>query len=780
MSRGLRIVFISVSAALLPVLIAPMPRFRNPLSTVVEAADGTLLGARVADDGQWRFPPPDSVPYKFTKALLAFEDNYFYYHPGVNPVSLLRALKLNIKAGRVISGGSTVTMQVARLAGGNPDRTYPRKLLEILSALKLELLKSKKEILKMYAANAPFGGSTVGIEAASWRYFGTSCYNLSWAGAATLAVLPNSPSLVHPGKNRLQLKKKRDDLLKKLFEKGIIDSLTFSLSVEEPLPEEPSPLPDRSPHLTARLFSENHGQRTKTSIDPVLQEKVQEIINSRQRILQNNRIFNSACIVVRVNTGEVLAYAGNCTLPETKEHSGDVDIIRSPRSSGSILKPLLYAGMQQSGLILPNTLIPDIPTFFTGFAPKNFDMSYSGAVPASEALAQSLNVPAVRMLRNFREENFLDLLRLAGFTTFTKPAGYYGLSMILGGGEITLWELAGVYASLSRVLMRYCSEGRYSYSDYHPPVLVKTETRTNIPDDGIIPLSASSIWLTYKALEKVNRPETETGWQYLGSSGDLAWKTGTSYGYRDAWAVGTTPSYVIAVWAGNATGEGRPGLTGTEAAAPILFEVCSFLKNSETFPAPYNEMTVAKVCRESGYRAGPDCRDTVDEWICTPGLKSEVCPYHKIVHLDKSKKYRTSTDCAGISEIVTEKWFVLPPSMEYYYRFRHPEYRTLPPFAPGCPANEEDPQMEMIYPVPGIKIFIPRDQEGKPTRVVAEIAHRQPSRTIYWHLDEKFTGQTKYLHKIELLAPAGDHILRAVDQDGLTISCRFTVLNSLK
>lgn len=757
-----------------------MPRFRKPFSTVVEAADGTLLGARIAADGQWRFPPPDSVPFKFTKALLAFEDNYFRYHPGVNPVSLIKALKANIKAGRIVRGGSTLTMQVARMAGGNRERTYTRKIVEILSALRLELVKPKKEILKMYAANAPFGGNTVGIEAASWRYFGTSCYSLSWAAAATLAVLPNSPSLVHPGRNRIQLQKRRDELLVKLCKKGIIDSLTLALSLDEPVPGEPAPIPDLAPHLTSRFFSERPGLRSVTTIDPFLQQKVQEIINSRQRILQNNHIYNSACIVVKVSTGEVLAYAGNSTLPETKENGGDVDIIRSPRSSGSILKPILYAGMMHSGLILPNTLIPDIPTYFTGFAPKNSDLTYSGAVPASRALAQSLNIPAVRMLHIYREEKFLELLRLTGFTTFREPADYYGLSMILGGGEVTLWELAGVYASLSRVLNRYCTEGRYSGSDYHPPLLLKKENTADISEAGNIPLSASSIWLTYKALKKVNRPETETGWQYLGSSGDFAWKTGTSYGYRDAWAVGTTPSYVIAVWAGNADGEGRPGLTGTGAAAPILFDVYSFLKNGEAFPAPYNEMSVVKVCRESGYRAGPDCPDTEEEWICTAGLKSEMCPWHKIVHLDKSKKYRVTTECADISGIITEKWFVLPPAMEYYYKFRHPEYRTLPPFAPGCSEDNELPLMELIYPVPGIKIFIPRDQEGKPTRVVAELAHRHPSRTVYWHLDNKFTASTKYMHKIELLAQAGDHVLRAVDQNGFTVSCRFTVLNSLK
>ena len=416
--------------------------------------------------------------------LLTFEDRYFYYHPGINPVSIFRALSGNIKAGKVISGGSTITMQVARISRGNKPRTYSEKIIEMLSALKLELFRSKKTILQMYTANAPFGGNTVGLDAASWRYTGKPSADLTWAEAAALSILPNAPALVFPGRNRETLKSRRDNLLLRLFERKFIDSLTLVLSLEEPVPGEPKALPSKAPHLTDYFYLNRRGEVLRTNINPVLQEKATEIINTHQKKLAENYIFNSACIITEVETGNVLVYVGNNTLEEIKSHGGDVDIIRSLRSTGSILKPILYAGMQYSGDILPNTLIEDIPTRFTGFSPKNFDQSFSGAVPASSALSQSLNVPAVRMLLKYNPEKFLNLLNKTGFTTFNKPADHYGLSLILGGGETSLWELTGAYASLSRVLNRYIKEKKYYKDDYHPPVLLQQKKLDKAEDRG--------------------------------------------------------------------------------------------------------------------------------------------------------------------------------------------------------------------------------------------------------------------------------------------------------
>jgi len=774
----LRILIFAAGIMIIPVLLSPLPGFETPLSTIVEARGGELLGARIADDGQWRFPAPENIPDKFEKALLTFEDRYFYFHPGVNPGAILRAVIRNARAHEIVSGGSTITMQVARLARGNRKRSYPEKITEILSALKLELLRSKRRILKMYAANAPFGGNCIGLESASWRYMGKSPADITWAEAATLAVLPNSPSLVYPGKNQEILKLKRNDLLRRLWERQYIDSLTLLLALDEPVPGEPKPLPSKAPHLTDLFYSRNRGERIRTTIDAAIQERAADLVRIHQKRLAGNFIFNSAALIVSVESGEVIAYVGNGELNDSPDHGGDVDIIRAARSTGSILKPLLYAGMQQSGEILPNTLIADIPTRFPGFTPTNFDQSFSGAVPAAGALSQSLNIPAVKMLQTFGQERFLELLKKTGFSTFTRSADHYGLSIILGGGETSLWELTGVYASLSRVLGRYTKEGRYLKSDYHPPLLIPGKSSSGDPEaDREPPLSASSVWLTFEALKKVNRPETEAGWQYFESAGNLAWKTGTSYGFRDAWAVGTTPGYVIGVWAGNADGGGRPGLTGTSAAAPLLFNLAGIMGSGPWFSKPSEELTTVEVCAESGYRAGPDCPETREELICVNGLRSAMCPWHRVIHLDRSGTHQVTADCFPASGIVNKPWFVLPPAMEYFYREKHPEYKPMPPFAAGCANDKSIPAMEFIYPVTNIKIFIPRDHTGELTRVIAEVVHRDPSKKIFWHLDEKYSGSTKFIHRIEILACMGDHVLTVVDEDGNSMKCRFQIVN---
>lgn len=730
-----------------------MPSFDAPLSTVAEAADGSLLGARVAADGQWRFPPPDSLPDKYVTCLVNYEDRWFRWHPGVNPVAVFRALIGNIRAGEIVSGGSTITMQVARMARGNPDRTYTGKIIEMLSAVKLELFRSKKAILKLYAANAPFGGNTVGIEAAAWRYTGRGIADMTWAEAATLAVLPNAPSLIYPGRNSEQLKLKRDRLLLTLAERGHIDTLTCELAMGEPLPGAALPMPSLAPHLTDRVWLDEPGTRRRTTVDPFLQRQVSELVDRHVSSLEGNGIHNAAAVVVEVATGNAVAWVGNSTLPDsTGRHGRDVDMITAPRSTGSIMKPFLYAGLLSSGQLLPNALVPDIPTRFQGFRPENADFSYSGAVPAGDALARSLNIPAVRMLQMYEEERFLLLLRNMGFTTFTRPASHYGLSLILGGGEATLWELASAYASMARVL---------------------TEKRQS-------QFSPASIWLTYEALRRVNRPETETGWQYFGGAPEVAWKTGTSFGYRDAWAIGTTPDYVVAVWAGNADGEGRPGLSGITSAAPLLFDVIRLLPPAGSwFTRPEEGMTLVEVCSASGYRAGPDCTERRTEWIPEAGLRSEACPYHTVVNLDPSGKFRVNSTCATPDEMVAQSWFVLPPAMEYYYRMRNPSYKTLPPFRKGCSDDLQVPSMEFIYPPRDARIFIPRSLQGRPMSMLPEIAHRRRDATVYWHLDNSYLGMTKFIHQTEIRVGEGEHVITAVDDEGMTITRKFFCIGTL-
>ncbi|HEX5171772.1 MAG TPA: penicillin-binding protein 1C [Cyclobacteriaceae bacterium] len=761
----------------------PGQLFIDPYSTVLEDKNGALLSAAIASDGQWRFPESEVAPEKFTAALTSFEDQRFFYHPGVDLISLGRAIGQNIHAGRVVSGGSTITMQVIRLSRKGKPRTVWEKVVEIVLATRLEFRCSKREILNLYSSHAPFGGNVVGLEAACWRYFGRDPNELSWGEACMLAVLPNAPALIHPGKNREQLKKKRDRLLDKLSARGFLDSLDCSLAKQEPIPDEPMSLPRHARHLMLRAAKDGYAQtRLRTTVDLNLQTRVEQILQDHYERLRSNQVHNAAALVLDVETGEVLAYAGNIEIQENNYHGDDVDIIVSPRSTGSILKPFLYAAMLDEGKILPATLIPDVPTIVAGFAPQNFSHEYDGAVHASEALIRSLNVPAVQLLQNYRYEKFHSLLRNLGMTTLNEPPDHYGLSLILGGAECTLWDISGMYASMARTLNHYFEhpgKNRYTRQDYFSPTYI-----TKRPADEKILgenswLSAASIFQTFTMLKEVYRPGEESGWRYFSSSKKIAWKTGTSFGHRDAWAVGVTPEYVVGVWAGNADGEGRPGLTGTEAAAPLLFDIFSLLPGGRWFERPTLEMEKILVCHKSGMRVGEYCEEADTAWVVRAGLQTLPCPYHKRVHLSQDLKFRVHANCASVASMRDVNWFVLPPVQEYYYRPKNISYKVLPPVRQDCQVQGNITNMDLIYPRPDSKIFIPKELDGSAGSSIFELAHRDPNSTVYWHVDGVFIGATFQKHQMAIQSGKGNHVLTLVDDTGEILERAFHVLSGM-
>lgn len=762
-------------------LSLPQALFQKPYSTTLYASNGHLLSAAIAPDGQWRFPLTDSVPEKFVKALVAFEDKRFYYHPGIDFLSLGRAAQQNIKAGRVVSGGSTISMQVIRLARERKSRTIFEKAIETVLATRLELRFSKDEILALYAAHAPFGGNVVGLRAACWRYFGRGPASLSWAEAAMLAVLPNAPSLIHPGKNRERLKRKRDRLLDKLHHLGEIDELTLELAKEERIPDQPLPLPKHARHLLTRAKTEGLSQvQIISTIDHHLQINIEEILSRHHGRLLSNQIHNAAALVLDVRTGNVLAYVGN--VESGSENGGDVDMITARRSTGSILKPFLYAALQDEGTLLPKTLVEDAPIIMEGFSPKNFSRKYDGAVPADQALIRSLNVPAVNELQEYNHQRFYQLLKDVGMTTLSRPADHYGLSLILGGAEGTLYDISGMYASMARTLNNYflsAGENRYSRKDIHSPKYISENDSSFMHSEQKSLLNASSIFLTFQALEEVYRPGEETGWRYFSSSKRIAWKTGTSFGFRDGWAVGVTPEYVVGVWVGNADNEGRPGLTGTDAASPLMFDIFSQLPATTWFDKPLGELTEVAVCKSSGHRVGANCPVSDTVWIDREGLNSPPCPYHKLVHLTADQKFRLHGECATIESMVHMSWFVLPPVQEFYYKEHNLSYRGLPPYRSDCADASTVASMDLLYPRENSRIFIPRELDGTPGNSVFQLAHRNPNTKVYWHLDGAYIGTTKSNHHFPVRADEGKHVLTIVDDHGNSIERRFEVLSKI-
>lgn len=738
------------------------------------------MAAKIASDGQWRFPISKKVPQKFIDCIVQFEDRGYYSHWGVSPSAIVRAIKQNISSKRKVSGGSTLTMQVIRLSRKGKKRTFYEKVIEMILATRLEFSYSKKEILSLYASNAPFGTNVVGLDAASWRYFGRDASKLSWGEAATLAVLPNAPSLIYPGKNQERLLKKRNRLLDQLVKANIIDSETCELSKNEPLPGKPHAIPQTAPHLLQRASKENHdGERISSTIDGHLQERLNVIVENHHKILKGNEIHNACAIIMDVNTGNILAYAGNTNNTGKPEYESDVDVIDAPRSTGSILKPFLFTSMLSDGELLSTTLIPDIPTQIAGYCPQNYNQTFDGAVPAKRALARSLNIPAVRMLQNYGIEKFNYNLKRSGMTTLSYSPDHYGLSVILGGAEGKLWDIAGMYASMARTLNHYTLyNGKYDKNDFHPPYYIpQKEKKAQLENSSFF--DAASIYLTFEAMVEVSRPDEDAGWKQYTSAAKVAWKTGTSFGYRDGWAIGITPKYVVGVWVGNADGEGRPGLVGVQTAAPILFDIFSILKPGKWFDAPYDEMEEVRICRQSGSRATDICEPADTLWIQKNGLRTEPCKYHRLIHLDATETYRVNSNCEDVNRMKHLSWFVLPPAIEWYYKSKNSTYKELPPLRRDCETTGL-PGMEILYPKQFSKIYVPVEIDGTIGKTIFQVAHRKQNTMIYWHLDGVFIGTTQSVHQMGLAPDEGIHTLTLVDEEGESIIQQFEIVSKKK
>jgi len=746
----------------------------NPLSFTLFDRSGELLGARISQDGQWRFAPTDSIPFRFEQSLLTFEDKDFYSHIGVDFTALGRASYQNIKNRRIVSGASTLTMQLMRLCNPNRERTVTQKVKEILWALKAECHLSKKEIINLYSTHAPFGGNVVGLETASWRYFEKSPFDMSWSESALLAVLPNAPSLIHPGKNRDKLMAKRNRLLLRLLENKTIDSLEYNLAILEPIVEKPEKLPNLAPHFLEFVKRKNSDKRSNSTLDTELQSQANGILANHYSVNKSNGIYNGAIIVVDNHTKEVLAYTGNT---EGRTHENFNDMVQRPRSSGSVLKPILYALAMSDGLILPEQIAEDIPISINGFSPKNYNLKYSGAVPYSKVVSQSLNVPSVVLLKDYGQERFLNDLKDFGITTLNKTAGHYGLPLILGGGEVNLWELTQLYSSLAGVLTDYNNNSaKYDVNALAPLLYDQNDSlRSKQFVHNSTMIDASSIWFMFKAMESLERPNEDGNWEKFHSSKKIHWKTGTSYGHKDAWAIGVTPQYTVGVWMGNSTGEGRPDIIGVKAAGSVMFDVFNSLDISEIFEAPYNDLTEKNICHHSGMLAGQFCTDVSKKFLKTNSNQNNLCKYHQAIFLDGKSGNRIYKSCANHT-IIDTSWFVLSPTVTYYYKRQNPFYASLPELDPNCAQyNEQGKLLEFVYPQEDSDIYLPINLAGEKEKCVFQAKHKNEHSTIYWHLNDSYLGKTEDIHNLEMDLAEGEYVLSIEDGSGYRVSHRVTV-----
>lgn len=758
----------SVQVALTLLLLAflaiplPSPLFPDDYSAVVLDRENKILRAFLNTEEQWCLPPRDDliIPEKLKTAVLLFEDQYFYYHPGINPVAMARAFFQNISRGERISGASTITMQVARLMQPK-QRTYMNKVLEILQAQKIDALYSKEEILRTYLNHAPYGGNIIGYQAAALRYFQKMPEQLTWAESATLAVLPNAPGLISPDVNSDQLEEKRNYLLKKLWKKGIIDDANYELALLEKIPRGSVPFSMQAPHLARYLKNREKAGLIETTLDGNIQENVAELLNRHIRYLSEQGIFNGAALVANTQSGEVVAYVGSQDFFDIA-HDGQVDGVRAARSSGSLLKPFLYALSIDEGIVVPQTLLKDVPTYYGSFSPRNASETFDGITSAQSALTRSLNVPAARLLYTYGVHPFYLYLQSNGMSTLFRSANDYGLPLILGGAETTLWDMVKFYRGLG-------AAGKIT-----PIKILKNPAK--VRTGAQVEVSPMASYMTLNMLRDLKRPGSEYYWEQYNNQWPLAWKTGTSYGQRDAWAVGVSPQWTIAVWVGNFNGEGNANLGGAKSAGPLLFDIFNYLPKAADlawFSLPESDRVSLEICRDTGFRASGDCPEK--EAIDVPRFMKplRLCPYHNRIFLANNRQYQVCSLCWESGEYFITQRLVYPPDVVQYLRGRGEIVYDIPPHHPDCPAQNDQKPLQILYPQENARLWVPRDFGGELQKIVLKTAHRQDDVKIYWYLNEHYLGSTEDRHEMAVSLEKGWHVLEVVDERGFRDKKRF-------
>lgn len=764
MQKKYRIAAIVILSLLLFYLAIPLnlDRFRDH-STMVLDNDDQILRVFLNEQEQWCLPPikDDVIPSKLETAVLTYEDRSFFYHPGINPWAILRAFYLNVKHGKVISGGSTITMQVVRMSVQNP-RTIPYKLLEIFQAVKLEIKFSKKQILKMYLDHAPYGRNIVGIRAASLKYFGREPENLTWSEAATLAVLPNAPGLISPGKQQQKLISKRNRLLETLLQRGIIDDATCNLSKLESVPDVVYLLPMLAPHLSRQAAQEASSSIIRTTLNKQIQFDTENILTQQADYLQSIGINNICALICKTETGEIAAYCGSQDFWDINRN-GQVDGVRAARSPGSTLKPFLYALSMDEGILLPETRLNDVPTYFGAFSPENAGKNYDGLVTAHEALVRSLNVPAVRLLYTYGLIEFYESLKAAGISTLFRRSDEYGLTLIIGGAEANLFDLVELYRGLG-------DGGQFSNLYWNKTDEFNNKTQI---------ISPGACYLTLDIMQDLIRPGAEYYWHQYENQWPLAWKTGTSFGNRDAWAIGINPEWTIGVWVGNFTGEGNPALSGAATAGPILFDIFNSLPKDITknWFAPPLQQTRVSICKDSGYLATENCPDKIDAWAPLNMKPLKFCPYHKKRLLNEAETFTVCSHCWEEGNYHEKSMLEYPPVVAKFLRKRGQIVPKLLPHNLQCDRIRQDKTIEIIYPTRGSVIYIPKDMGGIKQKVTIKIANRNRQSRIFWYLDSVYLGTTENKDDMSLNIIKGHHKLYITDEFGNDAEVTFKVIS---
>lgn len=749
-----------VNAAVLVVLAlalaVPLPDRRGEWSAAIEYRDGTPAYVFLARDDRWRLPVAlDEVDPAFVAALIALEDRRFWRHDGVDPIAIVRAAASDARHARRVSGGSTLTMQLARLLEPRP-RTLRAKLVDMFRAVQLDLRLSKREILAEYLSRTPYGGNVEGIESAAWSYFGHGARHLTPLEIATLLAVPQGPRRFAPRPdNAPRLRARRDAILGKLIAAGVwaaVDARTaLAEAAATPPPDRLRPMPRQAAHAAVWLHRRHPERRVRTTLDAGIQALAEREVAQRRGELHRKAIFGSAIVVVDHRSREVVALVGNLDFGDA-QHGGQIAMFGRPRSPGSTLKPLLYALAIDRGMVLPEFRVADVPTQYGTYRPRNFDGDWSGLVTLQGALARSLNLPFVDLLDRLGVESFVGELARMGVAPARAAPGQYGLSMIVGGIELTPLELAGLYATLAE-------DGAY-----RPLRLVAGGPPAGEPVRVFGPGAA---WLTRQALTERDRPDFPRRRDVAGVPPAIHWKTGTSYGFRDAWAVGSGPAYTAVVWTGNVDDRPSAELVGSEAAGPLLFDVLEGLAGrAPAAPAaPPDDLVDVEICSYSGHLAGDACPERVHTRAPVHAVPTAPCPYHQAYEVDRATGRAVLPGCRKPGHDYDRKTFVvLPSSITAWLSARHRAVPEPPVFDDDCAAGLADAPPVMMTPGEGQIVTlipgVPADRQQVPLSASTRAAQ------LHWFVDGALVGSAPSDQRVYWTPVAGTHEIVVADDAG--------------
>lgn len=738
--------------------IFPIPYFK-PYSKVVYASDGSLLSAYLSDDQKWRMRTRvEEVSPDVKKAILEKEDNWFYWHFGVNPFSVFRALTQNVLSGKRISGASTISMQVARMLEP-AERTYSNKFFEMLRAIQLELHFSKNEIFEMYLSHLPYGGNVEGVKSASHIFFDRPPDKLSLSQAILLTIIPNNPNKFRLDKKSTIVVKERNKWIKKFQEKNVFGKDDLNDALAEPVLTNRYAVKNDAPHFCREVSNKHKQDEIFSSLNPSIQKTAEKFLLNYVNRVKPKQISNGAVLIIDNKTNSVAAYCGSADFFDNNA-SGQVNGITALRSPGSTLKPILYSLAFDLGELTPEMKLLDIPTDFGGYEPENFDLKFNGLVSAKYALVNSLNVPAVRLLQKIGLEKFISVLQKGGFEDIAKNKNSLGLSLVLGGCGVRLEQL-------TRFFSVFAHGGKLYPMNY---------LKKNFSEEaGIKIFSEGAAYLTGMILTSNERPDYPNEFLFSSEHPLIAWKTGTSYGKRDAWAVGFNPDYTIGVWMGNFDGKGAPELSGAEMAVPLLFELFNSIDSKPKklwFDKP-DGVFKREVCSETGLLPSENCEHkTIDYYIenISPNIK---CDLYKTVFVSEDEKIQYCPNCLPKDGYKKKPYPFYDSELMLWFMKNKITIKRPPPHNPMCQTKFSGSGPKIISPSSDYEYFI---EENSKQQILLQAASDPSVKTHYWYINDIFYKQCKPEERIFIKPGNGTIKITCLDDHGrkTTIQTKVT------